>query len=297
MSHSNNVLEWNIAQLSESLQSKQVSPVEITQASLNAIAEKDPELNSFITVMEEEALQKAKQAESEIFSGNYKGYFHGIPIGLKDLIHVKGIKTTFGSEIYHDFVPDYDAEIVKRLEHAGAIIVGKLNMHACAYGATGDRSFYGPVKNPHNLNKIAGASSSGSGASVAASMLYASIGSDTGGSVRLPASCCGIVGMKPTFGRVSKHGAMPLCPTLDHLGPMTRTVTDNALMLNILSGFDAKDPYSVDSAPEDFTRRIHKGVSGKKIGIPISFYFDIIHPEVQKIFDLSVEKLKLQGAE
>ncbi|NEU30998.1 Asp-tRNA(Asn)/Glu-tRNA(Gln) amidotransferase subunit GatA [bacterium LRH843] len=292
-----NFLEWSIHKLSKSIQNKEISPVEVTEASINLINEKNNELNAFITVIEEESLQAAKKAEVDILSGNYKGPLHGIPIGIKDLICTAGVKTTFGSEIYQDYVPDFDAEVVTKFKNAGAIMIGKLNMHTFAYGPTGDRSFYGPVKNPHNLAKITGGSSSGSGAAVAAFQCYGSVGSDTGGSVRMPASMCGIVGMKPTFGRVSKHGSLPLCWTLDHLGPMTRTVTDNALMLNVMSGFDAKDPYSISSKVEDFTSGIKSGIKGKKIGIPTSFYFDTIELEVRRIFDSTVDSLRHLGAD
>ncbi|NEU31823.1 Asp-tRNA(Asn)/Glu-tRNA(Gln) amidotransferase subunit GatA [bacterium LRH843] len=290
-------LEWSIEQLSTRLKKKEISPVEVLEASLQLISSRNKELNAFITVMEEDSLKAAKQAEEEIMKGNYKGELHGVPIGLKDLICTKGIKTTFGSEVYQNYIPDFDAEVVTRLKDAGAIMIGKLNMHAFAYGTTGDRSFFGAVKNPHNLEKITGGSSSGSGAAVAAYQCYGSIGSDTGGSIRMPASMCGIVGMKPTFGRVSKYGAIQLCPTLDHLGPMTRTVFDNALMLNVLSGLDKKDSYSVYSEKEDFTEGINSGIKGKKIGIPTSFYFDLIDTEVQRVFDIVVENCRQLGAE
>ena len=170
-------------------------------------------------------------------------------------------------------------------------------MQSFALGPAGDRSYFGPVKNPHNLSKITGGSSSGSGAALASYQCYGSVGSDTGGSVRIPASMCGLVGMKPTFGRVSKHGALTLCWTLDHLGPMTRTVTDNALMLNALSGFDAKDPYSINTVEEDFTQGLDAGIKGKKIGIPTSFYFDTVEGEVQRIFNATIGNLRELGAE
>lgn len=282
--------------MSDALKRKQVSPMEVTKKTLEAIFEKDEHLNAYITVMEDEALKQAGEAEKEIMNGNHKGPLHGIPVNLKDLIYTKGVKTTSGSEIYKDFIPDYDAEIVTRLRRAGAVIMGKVNMHEFAYGTTGDRSYFGPVRNPHDPSKITGGSSSGSGAAVAAGLAYGSIGSDTGGSIRIPASCCGIVGMKPTFGRVSKHGSIPLCWTLDHLGPMTRTVKDNALLLNAISGFDEKDPYSVNVPTEDFTADIGKDIKDLTIGIPTSFYFDIIQPEVKEIFEANVEKLEMQGA-
>ncbi|MEH7122330.1 amidase [Bacillus sp. JJ1773] len=292
-----NVLEWSIEQLSKSIKEKEISPVEVLNTSLNLISAKNKELNAFITIIEEESKKAAKRAEEEIINGNYKGPLHGIPIGLKDLICTAGVKTTFGSEVFKDYIPNFDAEVVTKLKDAGAILIGKLNMHAFAYGTTGDRSFFGPVKNPHNPQKITGGSSSGSGAAVASYLCYGSVGSDTGGSIRMPASMCGIVGMKPTFGRVSKYGSIQLCPTLDHLGPMTRTVTDNALMLNALSGFDKKDSYSAYSNIEDFTEGINIGIRGKKIGIPTSFYFDIIDTEVRRVFDLVVENCRQLGAE
>ncbi|MFP7284962.1 amidase [Shouchella clausii] len=292
-----NFLEWNIEQLSKSMKEKEISPVEVLEASLDLISAQNKELNAFVTVMEEDSIKAAKQAEEEIMMGTEKGPLHGVPIGLKDLICTTGIKTTFGSEVYKDYVPHFDAEVVTNLKDAGAIMIGKLNMHAFAYGTTGDRSFFGPVKNPHNPKKITGGSSSGSGAAVASYQCYGSVGSDTGGSIRMPASMCGIVGMKPTFGRVSRYGAIQLCPTLDHLGPMTRTVTDNALLLNVLSGFDEKDRYSVASKKENFTEGINAGIKGKKIGIPTSFYFDIIDTEVQRVFNSAVENCRLLGAE
>lgn len=292
-----NFLGWSIEQLSKSIKAKEISPVEVTKATTNLIKEKNPELNAYITLMEEDSLQAAKKSEEEIIAGNYRGPLHGIPIGIKDLIYTKGVRTTFGSETHHNFIPSFDAEVVTKLKEAGSLIIGKLNMHSFAYGATGDRSYYGPVKNPHNTTKISGGSSSGSGAAVAAFQCFGSVGSDTGGSIRMPASMCGIVGMKPTFGRISKYGALPLCPTLDHLGPMTRTVKDNALMLNAISGFDVKDSYSILTDNEDFTDGIDLGVKSKKIGIPTSFYIDNIDSEVQRLYDSAVENLRHLGAE
>ncbi len=292
----NNILEWSLSDLGGAIRKKKVSPHEVTRELLEQIHKKNPEINAFITVMEEAALRKAKTAEREIQKGKVRGPLHGIPIGLKDLVYTKGVRTTFGSGRYKDFLPDYDAEIVTRLEEAGALIIGKLNMHQFAYGATGDRSYFGPARNPHNTQKMTGGSSSGSGAAVAAKLCYGAIGSDTGGSIRIPSSACGIVGMKPTFGRVSKHGAMVLSWTLDHLGPMTRTVRDNALLLNALSGYDPKDPYSIATKPEDFTRGIQQGVKGLTIGVPTSFYFDIIQEEVLRVYRDVVDRLKRQGA-
>jgi aspartyl-tRNA(Asn)/glutamyl-tRNA(Gln) amidotransferase subunit A len=294
---SNDFLTWSIAKLSGAIKSKHVSPTEVTSATLRAIAEKDATINAYITVMEEDALGEAKEAEREIVGGRHRGPLHGVPIGLKDLLFTEGVRTTSGSEIYKDFIPDHDAQVVKRLKDAGAVIVGKLNMHQFAYGTTGDRSYFGPVRNPHDSSKMAGGSSAGAGAAVAAFLCYGAIGSDTGGSIRIPASCCGIVGMKPTFGRVSKRGAVPLSWTLDHLGPMTRTAEDNAIMLNAISGYDAKDPYSIKQGEEDFAAEVGHSIEGITVGVPTSFYFDVIEPEVQRVFDDGVELLKRQGAE
>ncbi len=292
----NNFLEWSLSDLSAAIKRKKVSPIEVTKALLQEIHKRNPEINAYITVMEEDALKDAKKAEKEIQKGRIKGVLHGMSIGLKDLIYTKRAPTTFGSGRYVNFIPDHDAEIVTRLKNAGAIIIGKLNMHQFAYGGTGDRSYFGPTRNPHNVNKIAGGSSSGAGAAVAANLCYGAIGSDTGGSIRIPSSACGIVGMKPTFGRVSKYGAMVLSWTMDHLGPMTKTVRDNAILLNYISGYDPKDPYSVATKPEDFTRGIQQGIKGMTIGIPTSFYFDIIEQEVLRIYHKTIDLLKTQGA-
>jgi len=291
------LLQWSLSEAGEAIRKKEISPVELTQATIACIENKNTELNAYITVMAEQAADQAKQAQEEIAKGNYRGPLHGIPIGLKDLIFTRGVRTTSASEVYQDFIPDYDAEVVTRLRQAGAVIVGKLNMQQHALGASGDVSYYGPARNPHDPTRVAGGSSSGSGVAVAGYMAYGSIGSDTAGSIRVPASFCGIVGMKPTFGLVSKRGSFTLSWTADHLGPMTRTVRDNALMLNAIAGFDPQDPYSVEHAPEDYTAEIGKAVKGLKVGIPDSYFFDILEPEVRKVFDQSIERLKAQGAE
>lgn len=260
-------LQWDIATLTNAYKEKTLSPVEVTEELLRQIESVDKQLNAYITVTAEEAIERAKQAEAEIYRGEIKGPLHGVPIALKDIIYTKNMKTTMGSEIFRDFVPKEDATVVTRLKEGGAIILGKLNTHPFAYGATGDRSYFGATKNPHHFDKIPGGSSNGSGAAVAASLCYGALGTDTGGSVRIPSSFCGIVGMKPTFGRVSKYGVFPLCETMDHVGPMTRTVRDNALMLNVIAGYDERDPYSFAQAEEDFTRFLDDGIKGMKIGV------------------------------
>lgn len=293
---SNDFIDWDVSTLSNAFMEREISPVEVTRKLLDRIRLYDGEINAYITVLEEEALAAAKQAEEAIYAGENLGKLHGIPIGLKDMIFTKGIKTTMGSGIYEDFIPDYDATVVEKLKAAGAIIIGKQNTHQFAYGTTGDRSHFGPVKNPHDLSKMIGGSSSGSAAAVAASLGYASVGTDTGGSVRIPASFGGVVGMKPTFGRVSTYGVFPLCYTLDHVGPITKTVKDNAILLNTLSGYDKKDLYSVKREQEQFTRFFHQGIKGKVIGVPCSTYYSYTDDAVQKHYVAAIEIFTSLGA-
>lgn len=292
-----NVLKLDITAISKKIRSKEVSPKEVVTQLVNRIEAVNPVLNAFITIAAEEAFEQAKQAEAEITSGQYRGPLHGIPIGLKDLIYTKGIKTTMGSEIFRDFIPDSDATVVQKLKHAGAIIIGKLNTHEFAYGSTGDVSSFGPVHNPYDTSKMTGGSSSGSGAAVASALCFGALGTDTGGSIRIPASACGIVGMKPTFGRVSKHGVYPLGYTLDHIGPMTRTVQDNAELLGILAGYDPEDPYSVQQSGENFARYIGETIRGKVVGIPSTFYFDLIDDEICAKMEEAIHLLRTMGAE
>lgn len=291
------ILKWDLSTLSDSIKNKEVSPMEVTRLLLERIEEVNPKLNAYITVLHDEALEAARLAENEIANGNWKGPLHGIPIGLKDIIYTQNCKTTLGSEIYRDYVPEYDAAVTEKLKQAGAIIIGKLNTHQFAYGPTGDRSYFGAVKNPYDRTKITGGSSSGSGAAVAAALCFAALGTDTGGSIRIPSACCGIVGMKPTFGRVSKYGVYPLSWTLDHIGPMTRTVSDNALLLNELAGFDERDPYSVKADEEDFTRLLGQEIKGSVIGVPSSFYFENVDPEVENKVRKALEVFERLGAE
>lgn len=289
-------LSWDLSTLSHHIQTKQISPVEVTEAALQRIQNVNPSLNAFITVLPEEALQQAKQAEQEISQNQSRGSLHGIPLGLKDLIYTARVSTTMGSEIYQSYIPETDAAVVEKLKQSGAIVIGKLNTHEFAYGPTGDVSFFGPVRNPYDQKRVSGGSSSGAGAAVATGLCYGAIGTDTGGSIRIPSSACGIVGMKPTFGRVSKFGVYPLAYTLDHVGPMTRTVRDNAMLLNHLAGFDARDPYSVKAEPEDFTRRLEEGMKGTVIGIPTTYYFEKIDLEIKQVIDQALATFIQLGA-
>ncbi len=258
--------------------------------------EKD-ETNSFVTVTAERAIEEASRVEGEILAGRHRGPLHGVPVALKDLIHTGGVRTTMGSTFFAEHVPDHTATVARRLEEAGSILIGKTNTHEFAYGPTGDLSHFGPTRNPHDKGRITGGSSGGSGAAVAANLCYGALGSDTGGSIRIPAALCGVVGIKPTFGRVSKHGVFPLAWSLDHVGPITRTVEDNAMMLNVLAGHDPEDPYSVDLPEEDFTRDLRRGINGARVGVPTEFYFEHVDQEVEARVREAAEVFVSLGAE
>jgi aspartyl-tRNA(Asn)/glutamyl-tRNA(Gln) amidotransferase subunit A len=288
-------LPRSLTGLSRELLARRLSPVEVVRALLGRI-EAD-ETNSFVTVTGERALERASLAEREILAGHHKGPLHGIPVALKDIIYTRGIRTTMGSAHYSRHIPGHSATVARKLEDAGSILIGKTNTHEFAYGPTGDRSYFGPTLNPHDTRRITGGSSGGSGAAVATNLCYGALGSDTGGSIRIPAALCGTVGMKPTFGRVSKSGVFPLSWTLDHVGPITRTVEDNALMLNVLDGHDPEDPYSVDRPTEDFARDLRRGLRGASIGLPMSFYFDHVEEEVGTRVREAMEVFRSLGAE
>ena len=290
-------LPRSLAALAGALRERRLSPVEVVGTLLESIETVDEELNAFVTVLRAEALEEAVRAEREILTGKYRGPLHGVPIALKDLIYTRSVRTTMGSAFFEDHIPDDNATVASKLEEAGAIFIGKTNTHEFAYGPTGDRSHFGPTRNPHDLNRIPGGSSGGSGAAVAAGLCYAALGSDTAASVRVPAALCGVVGMKPTFGRVSKKGVFPLAWTLDHVGPLTRTVEDNALLLNALAGHDPKDPYSVDRPVEDFTRDLGRPIRSGVVGVPASFYFEHVEDEVGQRVREAIEVLRSLGAE
>ncbi len=291
--------------LSESFITKKLSPKESVEQCLRNIKDNST-YNAFVTICEEEALENARLAEEEISKGNIKGSLHGVPVAIKDVIFTDGIRTTMGSRLFEDFVPNFNATVVQKLKDAGAIIIGKANTHEFAYGPTGDRSLIGPCRNPYNPNKMTGGSSSGSAVAISKDMAYAALGTDTGGSIRIPAAACGVVGMKPTFGLVSKYGVYNTAYTLDHVGPMTKKVKDNATMLNILVGYDEKDPHSLHKAKEDYTRLIGQSIVGKKIALP-SYYFKNIDPEVSKAIEnviqlyqdlgAMIEEVEIQGIE
>ncbi|HEY2170656.1 MAG TPA: amidase, partial [Candidatus Angelobacter sp.] len=270
----------SLNEASRLVRDKKISPVELTQGCLNRIERFNPRLNAFITITSESALAQACAAEAEIQRGHWRGPLHGVPIALKDLFDTAGVPTTAASDLFKDRVPAEDGEIVRRLKDAGAVLLGKLNMHEFAYGGSSVISYYGPVHNPWSLDHEAGGSSSGSAVAMAAGLCYGSVGSDTGGSIRQPSAYCGTVGFKPTYGRVSTRGVVPLSWLYDHVGPMTRTVADAAAMLQVLAGYDPEDANSVDAPVPDYAATLsQKGQL--RVGVPRAYFYEGLHPEIE----------------
>lgn len=286
-----------IDQLSRLIAQKEVSPVEVTESVIQRIHRYNGKLNAFISVNAEEAMIAARQAESEIASGKYRGSLHGIPVALKDIFYFKGETVTIGSKIHQDFVPGDDATVVAKLKDAGVIFAGKLNMHEYAWGGTTNNPHYGACHNPWKTECIPGGSSGGSGAAVAADMTIASLGTDTGGSIRIPASACGIVGLKPTHGRVSKYGCFPLAWTLDHIGPMVKTVRDAAIMLETIAGYDPKDPTSVNVPIPRYTSSLTEDLNGVVVGVNEDYFMENVDEQILIHVWNGIETLKRLGAE
>jgi aspartyl-tRNA(Asn)/glutamyl-tRNA(Gln) amidotransferase subunit A len=282
----------SIREAAELVRRKKVSPVELTRASLMRIEQFNPALNAFITVTSETALAQARTAEAEIQRGMWRGPLHGIPIALKDLFDTAGVKTTAGSALFKDRVPQEDAEVVRRLRAAGVVLLGKNNMHEFAYGGTSLVTHFGGVHNPWDLNRIAGGSSGGSAAAVAAQLCFGSLGSDTGGSIRQPAGYCGIVGLKPTYGLVSTRGVIPLSWSLDHVGPMTRNVADAALMLQAIAGYDPQEITSQRIPVSDYTAALRLKTSSLRLGIPREFFFADLDPEIEAATNRAITVLE-----
>jgi aspartyl-tRNA(Asn)/glutamyl-tRNA(Gln) amidotransferase subunit A len=273
--------DWTLAQASEQLRRGKISPVELTRACLSRIEKLNPKVNAYITVMAEQSLAQARDLETELRAGKSRGPLHGIPIALKDLFDTAGIRTTCASAVFADRIPSEDAEVVRRLKAAGAVIVGKANMHEFAFGATSISSHFGAVHNPWDLERIAGGSSGGSAAAVAAGMCLGAMGSDTGGSIRGPASFCGVSGLKPTYGRVSVRGVVPLSWSLDHVGPICRTAADTALMLEAIAGYDPLDPTTIDFPVERYSQAMHAKTAALKVGVVRRVFFDQIDAQVE----------------
>jgi aspartyl-tRNA(Asn)/glutamyl-tRNA(Gln) amidotransferase subunit A len=278
------------------LRAGRVSAVELTTEALARIDRGNARLNAFITVTAEQAMQQARQADSEMAAGHDRGPLHGIPVAVKDLFATRGVRTTAGSKIYENWIPTMDAAVVEKLRSAGAVMLGKLNMHELAYGITSANPHFGAVRNPWNTERIPGGSSGGSGAAVAAGMVYAAMGSDTGGSIRIPASFCGTAGLKPTYGRVSRYGALPLGYSLDHMGPLTRTVRDAALALNAIAGYDRRDGTSSRRPAVDFVPEDGCGISGIRIGVPRNFFFERLDADVESSVRAAIARAESLGA-
>lgn len=285
-----------LADAAQHVRQRKLSPVELTVATLARIADIDPKLNSFITVTADHAMRAARAAEQDIVGGRYRGPLHGIPVAVKDLFATKGIPTTNGARISKDAVPDHDAFVVQKLAVAGAVLVGKNNMHEFAFGSTTNNPHFGTCHNPWNLDHIPGGSSGGSGAAVAASLCFGSIGSDTGGSVRGPACQCGVVGIKPTYGLVSRAGVFPLSWSLDHAGPLAKTVTDTALLLQAIAGHDPADPSSASVEIPDYAARLNGDVRGLRVGVPREYFFERSTEEVEAFVRDAIRVLERLGA-
>jgi aspartyl-tRNA(Asn)/glutamyl-tRNA(Gln) amidotransferase subunit A len=278
------------------IRTRKVSSVELTRATLERIDKLEPRLCAFITVTPELALRQARRADRDLAGGSYRGPLHGVPVSLKDLYWTKGVRTTAGSKILGDFVPDRDATATARLADAGAVLVGKANLHEFAIGATTENPFYGTCHNPWNLDYIPGGSSGGSAAAVAAGLGLASLGSCTGGSIRIPAAFCGVVGLKPTYGVVPRTGIVPNSSSLDHGGPITRTAMDAALVLQAIGGPDGHDPSAVDERLPAARAVRRASLRGVRVGVPRNYYFDVIDPEVDDLVREAVAELRRQGA-
>ena len=279
------------------LRRREVSSVELTNAALLSIERQNPSINAMQLTTAEAARDRARQADEELSRGEGRGPLHGIPIAVKDLFYTKGVLTTAGSKLFERFIPDHDAAVVESLRTGGAVLLGKTGMHELAYGITSANPHFGVVHNPWDPDRIPGGSSGGSGAAVAARMIFMGMGSDTGGSIRIPATYCGVVGLKPTYGRVSRFGATPLAWSLDHMGPLTRSVRDAGAVLNIIAGHDPRDASSSRLPVENYVPDPQPSIKGLRIGRPENFYFERLDPEVDAAMRAAFQAAESHGAE
>jgi aspartyl-tRNA(Asn)/glutamyl-tRNA(Gln) amidotransferase subunit A len=284
-----------IHELHDLLDTHEVSARDVTEAFYRRIEALDDRVHAYLTLTRERALEQAEQADQRLQMGE-RGPLLGVPLAIKDVICTEGVRTTCGSKMLHNFVPPYDATVVERLKTAGAIMLGKANMDEFAMGSSTEHSAYGITRNPWDLNAIPGGSSGGSAAAVAADECAAALGTDTGGSIRQPAACCGIVGLKPTYGRVSRYGMVAFASSLDQIGPMTKDVRDAAMLLNVIGGHDPRDSTSAEVAMPDFTRALSSSVNGVRIGIPRQYFIEGIDPEVERAVRTAVKVLEGLGA-
>ena len=291
------ITELTVHELQEKLKNKELTIKEITEAYINRINEKEKDVQAFVTELTDEAKKSAEEIQSKVENGEITGEFAGIPIGIKDNICTKGIKTTCSSRMLENFVSPYDATVMEKINNENMIDLGKLNMDEFAMGGSTEYSYFHPTRNPWNLNKVPGGSSGGSAAAVASNMVPWALGSDTGGSIREPASFCGVVGLKPTYGLVSRYGLVAFASSLDQIGPITKDVQDAAMLLNIIAGHDKKDTTSSDRPKVDYTKALKNDVKGLKIGVPKEFFGEGINEEVKEQLQKAIETYKELGAE
>jgi aspartyl-tRNA(Asn)/glutamyl-tRNA(Gln) amidotransferase subunit A len=285
-----------LASAARLIRSKELSPVELTAAVINRIERFNDRMLAFISVMADEALAAARTAESELARGSVLGMLHGVPVSVKDLFDTKGVRTTAGMKVFTDRVPGEDAFVVKKLYEAGAVIVGKNNMHEAAYGITNVNPHFGTARNPWNPQHITGGSSGGSASAVAMRMSFGSLGSDTGGSIRVPASLCGVVGLKPTYGRCSLRGVVPLSWSMDHPGPIANSVEDVALLLETIAPYDERDPLSRNRPVPRYAESLMGSVKGLRVGIPRGYFFEDLQEEVEKAMNAALAAFERLGA-
>ena len=291
------ITELTVHELKEKLANKELTVTEITKAYVDRINEKEKDIDAFVTTLCDEALNKAKEIEGKIANGEVTGEYAGIPIGIKDNINIKGVKTTCSSKILENFISPYNATVIEKLNNENLINLGKLNMDEFAMGASTEYSAFKTTKNPWNLKTVPGGSSGGSAAAVAAGMVPWALGSDTGGSVRQPAAFCGVVGLKPTYGLVSRYGLVAFASSLDQIGPITKDVEDAAILLNLIAGHDEKDSTSEIKEKIDYTKNLKKDIRGLRIGVPKEYFGEGINKEVKESLDKAIEKYKELGAE
>ena len=291
------VLHASIAEIAVQIRKGEISPVELIEATLEKIDQCEPELNAFITVFSEESLERARQAEAEIRNGKDLGPLHGMPIALKDIIYVEGTRSTAGSNFFAEESPQFDAALVSKLKDAGAVIIGKTNLHEFAFGVTTENPHFGATANPWDTARVPGGSSGGSAAAVVAGCCAGALGSDTGGSIRIPAAVCGHVGLKPTFGRISVHGVLALAQSLDTVGPMCRYVHDATLMMNALAGYDRRDVHSENQPVPDYTDGLDQPIRGLRAGVPKQHFFDNLDSDVERVVGEAIKVLEGLGVE
>lgn len=290
------ITSLTVHELQEKLKSGELTSLDITKAYTDRIAEKEKDVQAFVTDLSEEALKQAKQIDEKRKAGETTSDLAGIPVGIKDIICTRGVRTTCSSKMLENFIAPYDATVMEKINQEGLIDLGKLNMDEFAMGGSTEYSYFKKTRNPWNLNKVPGGSSGGSAAAVAADLVPWALGTDTGGSIRQPASFCGIVGLKPTYGLVSRYGVVAFASSLDQVGPMAKDVTDCAMLLNIIAGHDPKDTTSVDNGDKDYCKALKNDVKGLKIGVPKEYFGEGINPEVKEKLQEAMERYKKLGA-